>query len=348
MGRRKTKKLLPRLFLRCFAATVLALGVQSASARPALQIASVSPAELAPGGSQSLTITGSGFTKDCYVSFSSPAIRVLSTSFTDASHLGAKVTVGEKAAPGPVTLYVANAEGVSAQIGFSITAAPAGASVEPAPAAVENAAVPVFTSVEPASAPAGADTTIKVKGRNFAKGATVSFSNPGIEVLATTFSKATELTAKLRVASGAAAGACHLFVVNPDESEVEGSFSVTAASGGASSSSAKAQSKSAASAAQTFNVINLGDAISVLQKAGKPQGVLTLSAGNLQYDEQGKKVFSVPVGEVKEVASNVFFGIDTHTFHIILNSGATYNFIAASLSPQTTQSMVNSLQGALH
>lgn len=322
-----------------------AYGAQAGGSTSRPQISQVNPSSVDPGAEADLTISGGGFDTGCYVTFSNPAIRVLSTRFDSPSRLETKIKVGDKAEPGTVTLYVANAAGNSASASLAISAAASGTASKPP----VNSAAPTVSSVSPGSVTAGTTVTIKIKGKNFAKGAAVSFSNPGIEVLKTDVSSPTGLSAQLKTASDAQAGACGLFVVNPDESEVEVPFSVTAAGGGSAPSSAnsKGSSGSGAIAERSFKVINLGDAISVFQKAGEPEGELILSAKNLEYDEQGKKVFSVPRGEIKEVASNVFFGINTGTFHIILNNGKTYNFIASSFNPQATQAIVDSLQGAL-
>jgi len=210
------------------------------------------------------------------------------------------------------------------------------------------AAAPEVSKVDPAHVAAGNKASIKVTGKKFVKGAKVAFANPGIRVLGTDFKKSTQLVAEIEVASNAATGKTSLFVVNPDESEVETSFEVTAAS----STSSKPSSQKAATGAaantksQSFSVMNLGDAISILQNPNKPRGTLVLAGGKLTYQEAGKDVFVAGPGEVKEVAPNILFGFNTSTFHIILSSGKTYNFVAASLMPSDTASIVTALQQA--
>ena len=58
-------------------------------------------------------------------------------------------------------------------------------------------------------------------------------------------------------------------------------------------------------------------------------------------------VFSAGAAEIEEIAPNVVFGINTATFHVILKSSKTYNFVGASLRPADTQAIVDSLRRAL-
>ena len=71
-------------------------------------------------------------------------------------------------------------------------------------------------------------------------------------------------------------------------------------------------------------------------------------AGKLRYVEAGKEVFSVGPAEIKEIDANSVLGYNTGTFHVILNSGPTYNFAPASLSISDGQKMLDSLKRALH
>jgi len=63
--------------------------------------------------------------------------------------------------------------------------------------------------------------------------------------------------------------------------------------------------------------------------------------------EAGKEIFSAAAPDIKEIGLNTFLGVNTGTFHVILNSGKTYNFIAASLRPADGQSMVDALRQVL-
>ncbi len=351
-------------------ATLLAAAPQSTvSATATPSITTVQPAEAAPGSRLILIISGGQFAEGAYVSFSDPTIHVMSSRRISSTRMEADVEIGAKARPESVRLYVANPSGTVGQSAFAIVSnsptsrqpasaagqpaaaeSPAAASgpTPPAPAAkaepvTSGPKAPEVSSIEPDHAAPGSKASIKVTGKRFAKGAKVAFSNPGIRVLSTEFKKSTQLVAQIEVASDAATGKTGLFVVNPDESEVEAGFTLTAAAG----ASGKGTTATAASAVtKTFKVIDLGDAMSVLRNPSKPKGVLTLAGGKLTYQEGGKDVFTAGPGDVKEVAPNIIFGINTDTFHIILKSGKTYNFVAASLMPSETSSIITTLQHA--
>jgi Quinohemoprotein amine dehydrogenase, alpha subunit domain III len=327
------------------------------------QIVKITPDRAAAGSAVTVEISGSNFSAGVYVSFSTPAVRVVSTVRQDASKLQASLAVNPSAQPGSVVLYVSNPAGAAAQTSFTILPAGApGAQPTPAPAAKtqpENKNAPVVTSVEPTKLAPGSRTTLKIKGQGFVEGATVSFSNPGILVLATHFSKSSELDADIQVAADAATGATSLFVVNPDDSEVEQPFEIAAGNPATTLPAATATTTSTTSATatvptgkggtneQTFEVYNLGEAKSVLQNPTKSKGTLIVAAAKLRYEENGKVVFSAAGGDVEEIAPNIIFGINTGTFHVILKTSKTYNFVSASLRPADTQSIVESLRSAL-
>ncbi|MGH9430916.1 MAG: IPT/TIG domain-containing protein [Terriglobia bacterium] len=253
---------------------------------------------------------------------------------------------------------------VPASLAFSFTVAGAspagnGAASQPSANFVEPASssgAPVVSKVEPASAGPGSNFILTVKGRNFVQGARIAFSNPKITVIGTNVKSKSELTAHVQIASDAASGSTGLFVVNPDQNEVEGSFEVsggainTAPSAPAASTATPAAKNSASSAggkAVSFDVFNVGDVVQVLKTKSQVHGTLSVDKGMLSYVENGAEVFSVPVNEVQEVASNVFFGLNTGTFHVFLSTGRRYNFTAASLNPADTQKIETQLQEAL-
>jgi hypothetical protein len=338
-----------RSFPWALAALVWVGGLAAQASSSALRIIQVTPAEIVAGAQATLKISGEGFAPGAYVSFSSPGLRVVSTRRLSATVLEATVQAGALAQPGKTQLYVSDPDGASAETAFAILATgPPPQASAPSPAAPthlaseirsRSAGSPSISIVRPAQAAPGQQLKIKVLGKNFAKGARVAFSNPGILVDATQFVKTRELSASVHVATNAAAGSGSLFVVNPDGTEAEVPFAVYA-----SLSANRGTAKSAIS--ERFNVLNLGDAVSFLQSGGKKSGVLIVSGNKLEYDEGTKKVFTATASQVQEIAPNQFFGINTGTFHIILTSGKTYNFIASSLTPSATQTIVDSLQKA--
>jgi len=346
------------------------------------EIRQVKPNQAAAGDEVTVIIEGKNYSPGAYVSFSTPAVHAVSTRRASATELEAKVAVGRKAESGTISLYVSNPASSVAEAPFIITGGtapavvPAAAMAPPAhtPPAPQAAAAPTVqspqpaavevTSVDPPRAGKGSQLDLKICGKNFAKGAKVAFSNPGIRVLETQVAKDTELTVRIQIAADAATGSSGLFVVNPDDNETEAAFVVTdeavttspaasapattapAAPTPASTPAGKTAEKGTAESL-SFEVISLADVAGIFQKGNRPKGTLALAGGKIRYEESGKEVFAVPAADVKEIDANTILGMNTGTFHIILNSGQTYNFIAASLRPADSQSIIDALRKAL-
>jgi len=355
----------PLVESRAALAALPAQGEVSPEATPTIK--SVKPAEGRAGDELALAIEGSNFSKGVYVSFSSPAVHAVSTRRVSASQLEARVEVGKKAPLGPVILYVSNPASAAVQATFSIVAEPAAAPpASPATTGAQTttAGAPEVTGLDPSRAARGGEATLRITGKNFVRGTKVAFANPDILVSETEAPKPTELTARIRIAADATAGKTSLFVVNPDDQEVEVGFEVTTESvaAGSTGSPAPASSKPASTeapsakpaastggaAAVRFEVFNLGSAASILQSGGKAKGTLSLAGEMLRYEEGGAEVFSAPASEVKEIGPNVIAGFNTGTFHVILTNGKAYNFAATSFKPADSESIVDSLRRALH
>lgn len=356
----------PRLSLEALSRVEWAAAAQAeteVSPEATPEIRQVKPAQAAAGEEVTLTIDGRNFSRGAYVSFTNPAVHVVSTRRISATQLEAKLAIGSKAAAGTTSLYVSNPASSVAETPFTI----GGAASPPAPAAPKaeiepsEAGTPEVAAVDPPRAAPGSEVTLKLTGKNFAPGVKVAFSNPGIRVLEINTTKSTELVARLRVAPDAATGTSSLFVVNPGNREAEVPFEVAGGSPGTPPAPAPAPATTptttptetptrqpTGSAAQSFQVYNLGDVAGILQSSNKPKGTLAIAGGKLSYQEGDKEVFSVAVGEIKEIDVNTLLGVNTGTFHVILNSGKTYNFVAASLRPADSQSIVESIRRALH
>ena len=314
------------------------------------QVQQLNPSQAAPGDEVTIVIEGQNFSSGAYVSFTNPSIHVVSTRRVSGTELEVKLAISKKAQPGAFSLYVSNPASSVAEAAFTVGAAavpaPATPATPPTPAAEvhpSESTTPEVTSVDPPRAAPGTKTNLKITGKNFAQGAKVSFSNSGIRVLETTASKTTELTVRLQIAADAPTGKSSLFVVNPDDSEAEAPFEVA---GG--TTKAAAVSEPASSAGQRFDVYNLGDVASLLQSHNKTKGTLIVTGQKLTYEESGQEVFSTPLSEITEVDANIILGLNTGTFHINLTSGKTYNFIAGSLRPADSQSIIDSLRKAIH
>lgn len=344
--------LLELLGVTCSPALCAAIfqGVVGLSPGVTPEITQIKPNETAPGSKVKIEIEGRNLSRGAYVSFSNPAVHVISTRRSSATKLEAKVAIGIKAQPGKLALYVSNPTGSAAEAPFTIVGAPAPSAAPTAGVQPSELGAPEVTAVDPHRATPGSQLTLKIIGKNFAPGAKVSFSNPSIRVLETNAPKTTELTVRIQISPDASMGTTGLFVVNPDDREAETSFEVTDGSLAKSPapSKATASSKSAASVVQRFEVLNLGNVINIIQTHEKPKGTLTLAAGKLKFEEEGKEVFLVTPKDIKEIDVNSILGVNTGTFHIILNSGKKFNFIASSLRPADSQFIVDSLRRALH
>lgn len=337
------------------------------------KITGIQPSNAQPGSRTTLKIAGEDFLSGAYVSFSDPSVHVLATHRTSETELRVDIAVGEMAKQHSVLLYVSNPSGASAQSAFAITTgAPAASAPQQSQTVAANGPGPVVTKIDPPQAAPGSNLSVNVTGKNFKEGAKIAFQNPGIRVLRTDFKNTKQLIAQIEVAPNAPAGKTSLFVINPDDSEVEEPFEVggestansgtsanprtTASSGTAENSGAPAEktskpaeksSTSSNKTTQQFSVYNLGEATSILQNPDSAKGELGIKGGKLQYEQDGQLVFTARLAEVQEIAPNVFFGLNTGTFHIILTSGKRYNFVASSLAPADTNSIVESLRSEL-
>jgi hypothetical protein len=340
------------------------------------QILKVTPGQAQRGSEVTLEIEGRNFARGVYVSFSHPAVRVLATTRVSDERLETRVEIGPTTPAGTLRLYVSNAAGPVAESQLTIVGGaeppaalgpasgaaaavktsfvPAKISTESAPveAAAEGAAGkaggPEVTAVEPPRAAPGSEVALKITGENFAQGATVAFSNPGIRVLETKVASAKEITVNMKVAEDAPTGSTGLFVVNPDDSETEFPFEVAKeVSQAGGDQSAPAASQPAADNALSFEVLNLGEGIDIFHNVNKPKGTLSVTGGKVKYEEAGEEVFSAALGDIQEVAMNVLLGVSTGTFHLTLKSGKTFNFVPASLRPAETTSIVEALRKAL-
>ena len=347
------------------------------------EIQQVKPNQATAGEELSIVIDGQNFSRGVYVSFSTPAVQVVSTRRVGATKLETKLAVSRRAQPGTVSLYVSNPASAVAEVPFTVArgvtpavtapaaAAPAlpAAFAPPAPPAAPAEEIqpsefgtPEVAAVEPARVGRGGEVSVRITGKNFAPQVKVAFSNPGIRVLDTQVAKSTELVARLQVAPDAPTGATGLFVVNPDDRETEVAFTVTeealpatpaAPAAPATSAtprtpaSTAAAAKPAAAEGLHFEVIGLGDVASLLQTRNLPKGALTFAGGKLRYEEAGKEVFAATVNEIKEIGMNTILGVNTGTFHVILNSGKTYNFAATSFRPADGQAVADALRKAL-
>ena len=329
------------------------------------QIQQITPDHAAPGDHVRVTIQGKNFSEGAYVTSVSAAIHVESSKRVSATEIEAHLGINGSAQPSTLSLLISNPASSAAEIAFKIVAgqavvpaklaaevkpsAPATPAVHVGPAAPVAPATPPgpqVTTIEPPRVGLGFDVDLKITGRNFVAGTKVSFSNTGIRVMGITSSSSTELTVHIKVASDAAPGRASMFVINPDDSEVESPFEVTAK--GTPSPAAVPTPASPAPVAsadtQRYDAFHLGNPAEVFQVHGKVKGALVVSSGTLKYEEDGKTLINISLSEIREIKTS---SIATATFHVTLTSGKTFHFAPGSLRPADARNMVDSLRKAL-
>jgi hypothetical protein len=344
------------------------------------EIQQVNPNQGAPGTHLKVTLQGRNFSQGAYVSALGTSLHVESSKRVSATQLEVELSISETAQPGTVSLLVSNPASRTAEAPFTIVsgqppAAPAAPAAPPAPSAPPAPAAPPTPPAPPApaaeihpSAPAtpevkapevatvdppraapGSDMTVKITGKNFVQGTKVSFANTGIRVVDTTAPSSTELAVHIKVASDATPGTTSLYVINPDEREVETPFEVAGKAPSAPTTPAAPAAPAATRSAETqrYSAFHLGNPMEALQAHGKVKGALIVASGKLRFEEGKKILFDVPLSDVKEIETVTIGGLNLGTFHIILKSGKTYTFAPGSLHPSDSQAIVNGLRNLL-
>lgn len=224
-----------------------------------------------------------------------------------------------------------------------VPAAPTAPATPAAPAAPPG---PEVTTIEPPRVGLGFDMDLKITGKNFVQGAKVSFANPGIRVMGITSPSTTELTVHIKVARDAAPGVASMYVINPDDREVETPFEVTGKGAPTPSTPPSPASPSTPGSAEArrYDAFHLGSPAEIFQVHGKVKGALVVSSGTIQYQEDGKTLLNISLSDIKEIKTS---SVATATFHITLTSGKTFHFAPGSLRPSDCRNLVDSLRKAL-
>jgi len=137
------------------------------------EIRQVQPDQAGPGEELTVGIDGRNFSAGAYVSFSSPWVRVLSTRRISATRLEARLAVNPKAKPGAVSLFISNPASTVAEVPFKVLAKTTPASAPASPPAetqTSKTGTPEVSSVEPPRVAPGSQVTLRIKGKNFARG----------------------------------------------------------------------------------------------------------------------------------------------------------------------------------
>jgi len=169
---------------------------------PAPTATSASPTTGHRGTTIDVTITGTNFVSGAVASFSGTGITVNgATTFIDASHVKANITIDPAAGLSARDITVTNPDSQAATCSTCFTV------ILPAPTA---------TSATPSTGERGTTIDVTVGGTNFVSGASVSFSGGNITVNTTTFTDSTHIKVNITIGSGAALTSRDVTVTNPD------------------------------------------------------------------------------------------------------------------------------------
>jgi hypothetical protein len=216
----------------------------------------------------------------------------------------------------------------------------------PAPTAPEASPGPEVTTISPPRVAQGFDIDLRVNGKNFVQGTKVSFANEGIRVLGISSYSSTQITVHIKVAGDASTGKSSLFVINPDDNEVEVPLEVAVKGSITPPTSAPPAPGTTPTAdpsfTQRFDAFHLGNPTEIFHVHGKVKGSLVISSDTVKYEEDKQTLINISLSEIKEVKTAGIGG-----FNIKLNSGKTHHFAAASLKGSDARTIVEAIQKAM-
>ena len=178
--------------------------------KPGPPITGVSPDAIGQGGTETVTLTGSGFSGSPSVWVSGVGVTVGSVVVKSSTELQVNLTVGVQAPAGSRNIAVES--GLTADTCSNCLA------IDPGPA---------ISNLNPNSLTAGTTTPVTVTGSNFVSGLTVRTNIPGATLGTPTNVTSTSFTVNVTVPATAAAGNYSLEAVNPDGGAATATISVT-------------------------------------------------------------------------------------------------------------------------
>ena len=148
---------------------------------------------------QTLSLTGTGFTTNSTVAFSAAGITVKSVRYVSPTSLSVSIYVASTTPTGPGDVTVTTPGGSGTCSGCL--------TIDPHP---------VITQLSPNSIPNGTTAQITVTGTNFVSGLTVTVTIPGAIVGTPTQETATSFTVSVTVPAGTTPGTYQFKMINPD------------------------------------------------------------------------------------------------------------------------------------
>ena len=203
-----------------------------------------------------------------------------------------------------------------------------------------------MVNVTPSRLGQGFDIDCRVSGKNFVHGTKVSFANSGIRVVGISSNSTTQITVHIKVASDAPVGKTSLYVINPDDNEVE--FPIEVALKGTLSPTPSVPASPGAATTddptliQRFDAFHYGSPTEMFHTHGKVKGSLVIAGGTVKYQEDKQTLINISLSEIQEVKTAGIGGVN-----IKLNSGKTHHFAAASLKGSDARTIVDAIQKAM-
>src|SRR5262249_44943603 len=146
---------------------------------PPPTLTSITPNSGTPGTNVNVTLTGTNFAFGATVNSSNPGVTASNISVASATQITATLT-SEARATGAAKISVTVGGNTSGVVAFSI-----------------NPLLPTLTSIGPNAGAPGTNVNVTLTGTNFAFGATVNSSNPGVTASNISVASATQITATL-------------------------------------------------------------------------------------------------------------------------------------------------------
>ena len=182
-----------------------------------LDVTEVTPAQVPIGASRNLLLSGQGFVPDTRVELSNDAVSVVAMVIEDPAHIELQVQVDPMAEPAPVDLIIRREHASSPQ---AVILEEAFEIVVPGP--------PEVDSVLPDHSAPGETLMVRVRGRGFLEGVSLSLACDGVEITETTRIDSESVYLAVVIDASAAAANCDLHITDRFEQTtvVERAFEV--------------------------------------------------------------------------------------------------------------------------
>lgn len=162
---------------------------------PAPAVTSINPNNGDAASTVPVVITGTNFAAGATVSVLNPGVIVSNVNVVSPTSITASFAIALNAVTGPTEVTVTTSGGTSAPVSFYVYPPP-----------------PTLTSIRPNSGTVGSTVWVDLAGTNFAPGATVSVSNPGVTVGDVSVPDPFDIAAMFTIAANAVPGTASVTV----------------------------------------------------------------------------------------------------------------------------------------